>query len=565
VPFLLLVLALVGTALVLVIPAVARQFTDTIIGQNRPDLILPTVLVGLGAVALRQALLSLRSWLAQSYESRLTHQLRVRLFDQLQRQPIRWFDRHASGEIMSRVADDVPAMQRMRVEILDVAIPAALQFLTILGALFWHDWRLTLIAIAPLPLIGLITWRHSIRSAPHWRESSEATAELHTRLHDSLAGIRQIKVFTHEPETLDSFSAASSHSRQKHLRVMKGQALIWPFVSFLAEAGIILMVAFGAWRVLRGEITPGTLFYFLFAWGFFFDPVSKINPLSQTLNRGRIATSRIREILDRPAESHLTDGLRPPSIEGDIRFEDVSFSYDESSNSPPTLSGISLHAPPGSTIALVGPTGAGKSTLLHLLARFYEPDSGRITLDGTPLADLSKEWLRDHIGYVTQDSFLFNDSLRANLLIARPDASDEEIWSALEAAHAATFVRELPEGLDTLAGERGIRFSGGEKQRLSIARTLLRNPPILLLDEATSALDNKTERLVQQALENLRAHRTCFVIAHRLSTIESADLIVVLQDGHIVETGTHSHLLHAGGPYSRLHPTLSAPNSAALP
>jgi ABC-type multidrug transport system fused ATPase/permease subunit len=211
-----------------------------------------------------------------------------------------------------------------------------------------------------------------------------------------------------------------------------------------------------------------------------------------------------------------------------------------------------LHATPGQTIALVGPTGAGKSTILNLLTRFYDPSSGQILLDGKPIESLSKEWLRDHTGYVTQESFLFNTSLRENLQLAKTDASDEEIWQALESANAAAFVRELPEGLDTVAGERGVRFSGGEKQRLSIARALLKNPPLLLLDEATSALDNHTERLVQQALENLRSERTCFVIAHRLSTVRNAHRIYVLKDGTIVEHGTHHELIAQNGVYTEL-------------
>jgi ATP-binding cassette subfamily B protein/subfamily B ATP-binding cassette protein MsbA len=232
-----------------------------------------------------------------------------------------------------------------------------------------------------------------------------------------------------------------------------------------------------------------------------------------------------------------------------VRFENVSFTY---AGHAPAIDGLTLEALPGETIALVGATGAGKSTLLNLLTRFYEPTTGRILIDGVPLAGVSKEWLRDQLGYVTQESFLFNTTLRENLLLAKHDASDEELWAALEAANAAGFVRASPDDLDTLAGERGNRFSGGEKQRLSIARALLKNPPLLLLDEATSALDNTTERLVQQALENLRSDRTCFVIAHRLSTVQKADRICVLHHGKLIEQGTHAELLAVGGAYAKL-------------
>ncbi len=549
-------LAVVGTALVLVLPAIAQRFTDTVIGENRADMVVPTALLGIGAIALRQVLLSLRTLAAQSLEQTLVHDLRVQLYDKLQRLPVRWFDRRASGEIMSRVADDVPAMERVIVESLDTALAAILQFSLILVALFIKDWKLALVTVAPLPVIGVITYYYSRFSEPRWRESSEASAALHSTLHDSLAGIRQIKAYTGEPEALERFTAASRHSQDRHMRVMKGQAIVWPGISLLAESGIIAMVALGSWRVLNDQMSLGVLLFFLFAWGFIFDPISKINPLSQVFNRGLVAARRVFEIIDRPDEPHLVEGARPATVRGELRFEEVSFSYgdagDGGDGASPAVRDITLTAAPGTTTAFVGRTGAGKSTLLHLVARFYEPDEGRILLDGTPLATLSKEWLRDQLGYVTQESFLFNASIRENLLLARAGASEEELWAVLESANAAGFVRELPEGIDTLAGERGVRFSGGEKQRLSIARALLRNPPILLLDEATSALDNTTERLVQEALEHLRAERTCLVIAHRLSTVRSADQIAVLDGGRLVDLGCHDELIDKPGLYREL-------------
>lgn len=544
-----LLMAVACTALVLVLPGITMQFMDVIIAKNRPDLIIPTAAIGMGAILLRQLLFTLRTYFNNQLELKLTHLIRVELYDKLQRLPVKWFDSNSSGEIMSRVANDVPTTNRVIIEGVDQAIAAILQFLIVLGYMFWHSWQLTLVTLVPLPFIAIITTWWSRRSEPMWRESSEATSALNAILHDNLSGIRQIKAYTVEPQALETFDKASRKVGEKHMTVMRGQSMVWPGVSFIAESGIILMVAYGAWATLQGQIEAGVVMAFVVAWGFLFDPISRINTLAQTFTRGIVSAERVFTIIDTPDESHLTEGQRPAEMKGHVRFEDVSFSY---SDEAPTISGLTLEALPGETIALVGATGAGKSTVLNLLTRFYEPTSGRILIDGMPLDDISKEWLRDQLGYVTQDSFLFNTTLRENLQFARQGATDEEIWAALEAANAATFVKASPEGLDTIAGERGSRFSGGEKQRLSIARALLKNPPLLLLDEATSALDNHTERLVQEALENLRSDRTCFVIAHRLSTVQKADRICVLHHGKLIEQGTHAELLALEGAYAKL-------------
>ncbi len=544
-----LVLAIGCTLLVLVLPGITMRFMDVIIGQNRPDLILSTAAIGIGAIFLRQVLFSLRTYYNNILELELTHLIRVEVYDKLQRLPVKWFDVNSSGEIMSRVANDVPTTNRIIIEGVDQAVAAVLQFLIVSGYMFYLSWQLTLVTLAPLPIIGLLTAWWSRKSESMWRESSEATSALNAILHDNLSGIRQIKAYTVEPQALESFGEASRKVGEKQMVVMRGQSVVWPGVSLIAESGIILMVAFGAYWTLQGHLTTGTVIAFLTAWGFLFDPISRINALAQTFTRGIVSAERVFKIIDTPDETHLTEGLRPETMVGHVEFQNVSFAY---SDQAPTIDNLSLDAKPGETIALVGATGAGKSTVLNLLTRFYDPTSGRILIDGVPLDQVSKEWLRDQLGYVTQESFLFNTTLRKNLQFAKHDATDEEIWEALDAANAAYFVRDSADGLDTLAGERGNRFSGGERQRLSIARALLKNPPLLLLDEATSALDNRTERLVQQALERLRSDRTCFVIAHRLSTVQNADRICVLDRGRLIEHGTHRELLESGGAYAKL-------------
>ncbi|WP_411826171.1 ABC transporter ATP-binding protein [Luteolibacter sp. AS25] len=556
-----LLMAVICTSLVLILPGITMRFIDVIIGQNRPDLILSTALLGGAAILARQLLFTLRTYLNNHLELKLTHLIRVELYDKLQRLPIKWFDENSSGEIMSRVADDVPSTNQVIIEGLDQAIAAVLQFLIVIGYLLYHSWELTLVTLVPLPFIGIITAWWSRKAEPKWTASSEASSALNAILHDNLAGIRQIKAYTVEPQALSDFDAASQIVGDKHMDVMKGQAIVWPAVSFIAESGIILMVAFGAYWTLNGQLSPGTVIAFLVAWGFLFEPISRINPLSQTFTKGLVSAKRLFKIIDTPDETHITEGKRPATLSGKIEFQDVTFAYNDESTA---LSHVSLTASPGQTLALVGATGSGKSTVLNLLSRFYEPSSGLILLDGTPISEISKEWLRDNTGFVTQEPFLFNTSIRENLTLAKHHATDEELWAVLDAANAAEFIRALPEQLDTTAGERGIRFSGGEKQRLSIARALLKNPPILLLDEATSALDNTTEKLVQEALDRLRANRTSFVIAHRLTTIRNADLICVLDHGSIVEQGTHEELLAKQSHYFRLHQKKADPNLTEL-
>ncbi|RYD49668.1 MAG: ABC transporter ATP-binding protein [Verrucomicrobiaceae bacterium] len=507
------------------------------------------IFVALAGFFIKDGLNSLRIFINNIFEQKVIYDIRSDLYEKIQRLPLQWFDTRRTGDVMTRVVEDVTNMERVLIDGIEQGLIAVLQVVGIGIFLFYLNPTVAAWATLPVPFLAIGAWLYSTKGRDRYRNQRDAASDLNALLHDNISGVRQIKAYAAEGPELARFNRFSDLLRVASLRMMKWWALYSPGMSFLRMTGYALVLAAGGSAVMKNQLTLGDLTKFWLFLSLFYDPIDRLNSLNQMLLSGRAAADRVFEILDSEEELNSTTGTElPRSISGHVRFDNVSFAYQEQ----PTLHGVNLEARPGETIALVGSTGAGKTTVLSLLARFYEATAGEITIDGTNTATVAKSSLRDRMAYVTQEPFLFNGTVRENLQLARRDASDQELWTALEAAHAESFVRQLPSGLDTNVGERGVKLSGGEKQRLSIARALLKNAPILLLDEATASVDSETERQIQDALDRLMENRTAFVIAHRLSTIQNADRIYVLEKGHVIEQGTHATLLARNGKYAEL-------------
>ncbi|WP_027406020.1 lipid A export permease/ATP-binding protein MsbA [Anaerovibrio sp. RM50] len=535
----------------LYLPWIIKDMIDKVL-MERDMYMLNLIAIGILVVMfIRGVFYYGQSYLVSYVGEKVIIDVRSILFRKFQKMPLSYYDKQQTGTVMSYITNDVAAMQSAIVNNLIEMVTEASILVGSLVMMVYLDWRLSLLTLMTIPLVGYAMRIFGRKLKSSGSLIQERMADITSMLQESISAIRVVKSFVRETYEIKRFDEQNVLNFQAAMKNVKLMSLLTPTVEFLAAVAVTFIVWFGGYEVVNETITAGELVAFLTYAVNLANPVKRLSRVYGAIQKAMAAAERVFDVMD--MDEQIKDGPDSkvlPKIEGKVVFDDVTFSYKEGQAA---LANVSLTAEPGQMIALVGPSGSGKSTIANLIPRFYDIDSGSISIDGYDVREVTTDSLREQIGLVPQETMLFSTTVMENIRYGRLDATDEEIIEASKAANADEFIRELPEGYETKIGERGLNLSGGQRQRLAIARAILKNPRVLILDEATSALDTESEKIVQDALDKLMVGRTSFVIAHRLSTIFNADQIFVVENGHVIEHGTHEELLANNGLYSNLY------------
>ncbi|MBX9929241.1 MAG: ABC transporter ATP-binding protein/permease [Gemmatimonadaceae bacterium] len=544
---------LINRAAGFVLPASSKTLIDEVIGNKNYDLIIPLALAQGGATLIQAMSSFALSQIISVAGQRAITDLRRRVQARVLRLPVSFFDATQSGVLINRVLNDAEGIRNLIGTGIIQLVGGVLTALVALGVLFWINWQMTTATIAFLAAFGVAMGYAFKTLRPVFRERSVISAEVSGRLGQAMGGARVVKVYTAEKREEIVFTKGAHRLFRNVARTITGTSAIGALSNVIIGSVSVVLSVIGAKAILAGTMTLGDFVMYLFFVALVTIPVVQIASIGTQISEAFAGLDRIREIMETPTEDEH-DAAKPADtpIGGDIAFEGVGFEYREGT---PVLSDVSFVAPEGTTTALVGSSGSGKSTLISLIMAFNRPKTGRVTIGGHDLNDLRVREYRSHLGVVLQDNFLFDGTVADNIAFSKPGASMEEVRAAARVAHCDDFVSQFPDGYDTVVGERGVKLSGGQRQRVAIARAILADPTILILDEATSSLDSESEQQIKAGLAALRSGRTSFVIAHRLSTIQSADQILVLEGGQIVERGTHTELLAKNGRYRQLYDT----------
>ena len=553
---------LLGTTAAVAPPLLAKLAIDEGIEKHDERILVIAVVAFLAAAVISWAMEYVQTYLVGWIGQRALQDLRIRIFAHLQSLPIGFYESRPAGVLISRITNDVEALDTLVTDSVVTLFQSGLTLLGTLVILLILDVKLALLTfLVLLPMAAGSVW-FRISSTSAFRRTRETIGALTAYLQETLSGIRVVRSFGQEPRHRRQFAALNSDNREVNMTTVRLNAAYFPAVELLSGLAVAAIVLYGGDQAITGAITAGTIVAFIAALANLFEPIQQLSQLYTTYQAGMAALEKIFQLLDeKPDLTDRDDAIELPRLRGEIAFDDVSFAYGArekaaSGEQPaPTfaLEHVSLDIPPGQTVALVGATGAGKSTMVKLVARFYDPTSGRVLVDGHDLRDVSSASLRSQMGIVPQEAYLFSGTVAENIAFGRPEATPEEVRSAASAVGADEFIAGLPHGYDTEIGERGAQLSAGQRQLLAFARALIADPRILILDEATSSVDLHTEARIQSALRRLLAGRTAIVIAHRLSTIQRAGKIVVLEHGRIAEQGTHEELIEAGAHYAQMH------------